>query len=133
MNDIEFSSIHGDPWKEFPALQAIMRDRIDWNSGKPMISIDIEHCKPQNSEKSNDINNNGPNKRGSSSKTKDKFTCEVSDRIEFGAHDVQDAGIFLQFARLWKEPMEPLIIKKEQLEQSFFNSNVNNVLNRTWE
>jgi hypothetical protein len=131
MNDIEFSSVQRDPWKDFPALKAIMRDRIDWNTGKPMINIDIEHCRPQNPEKSN-TNSNNPIKRGSY-KSKDKFICDVSDRMEFGAHHVQDASIFLQFARLWKEPKEPLIIKKEQLEQSFLNTNINNVLNRTWE
>jgi hypothetical protein len=127
MNDIEFSSAHRYPWKDFPALKAIMRDRVDWNTGKPMINIDIEHCSPQNPEKTNP-NSSNPNKRG-----KDKFTCEVADRLEFDAKHVQDASIFHHFSRLWKEEKEPLITKKEQLEESFFNSNVNNVLNRTWE
>jgi hypothetical protein len=133
MNDIEFSTVQRDPWKDFPTLKAIMRDRVDWTTGKPMISIDIEHCKSQTSEKSNTMISNSPNKWGSSSKSKEKFICSVSDRIDFGAQHVQDASIFLEFARLWKEPKEPLIIKKEQLEQSFFNTNINNVLNRTWE
>lgn len=132
MNDIEFSSLHrGDPWKDFPTLKAIMRDRIDWTTGKPMINIDIEHCRPQSPGEST-ANSNNPSKR-SNSKIKDKLTCEVADRLEFGAKHVQDASIFRYFNELWKEDKEPLIIKKEQLEESFFNTHVNNVLNRTWE
>ena len=132
MNDIEYSSIHrGDPWKNFPALKALMRDRVDWNTGKPMISIDIEHCRPQNTNKTN-TNMNNQSKR-SNNKSKEKFLCELSDRLEFGAKHVQDGSIFRYFNELWREENEPLIIKKEQLEESFFNTNVINVLNRTWE
>lgn len=32
MNDIEYSSVHRDPWKNFPTLKSILRDRVDWNS-----------------------------------------------------------------------------------------------------
>ena len=110
MNDIEYSSANHDPWKHFPALKALMRDRIDWDTGKPMIDIEVAHCNTSN-----------------------KNSCENTDRIEIGAKEVQDASIFQTFNNLWKEEGSPLIIKKEQLEDSFLNSSVLNVLNHTWE
>jgi len=88
-----------------------MRDRIDWTTGKPMIDIEIVHCNSTN-----------------------KNSCEkTGDRIGVGPKDVQDASIFQTFTDLWKEDGEPLIVKKEQLEDSYVNSKVLNILNQTWE
>lgn len=110
--DIERSSPGTDPWKDFPALRALLRDRIDWNSSKPMIDIEMEVCKR---------------------KGKGKETCVETDRIKLGAKDAESGRIFDIFDDLWKEETKPLIIKREQLEESFFNTNVANMLNHTWE
>lgn len=100
-----------DPWKHFPALKALMRDRIDWTTGKPMIDIEISHCSSTN-----------------------KNSCEsTGEKIEIGAKDVHDGNIFQIFNDLWKEDGRPLIVKKEQLEDSYMNSKVLNILNHTWE
>ena len=111
MTDIEYSSVNRNPWKHFPALKALMRDRIDWTTGKPMIDIEVVHCNSTN-----------------------KNSCEnTGDRIGIGAKEVQDASIFQTFTDLWKEDGTPLIVKKQQLEDSFVNSKVLNILNHTWE
>ena len=110
-NDIEYSSVNRDPWKHFSALKAFMRDRIDWTTGKPMIDIEISHCSSAN-----------------------KNSCEkTGEKIEIGAKDVQDGNIFQIFNDLWKEDGKPMIVKKEQLEDSYVNSKVLNILNHTWE
>lgn len=76
-----------------------------------MIDIEVSHCNNTN-----------------------KNSCEiVGDPIEIGAKDVQDGNIFNIFNDLWKEDGNPLIVKKEQLEDSFMNSKVKNILNNTWE
>ena len=87
-----------------------MRDRIDWDTGKAMIDIEVLHCNNSN-----------------------KNSCEETNRVEIGPKEVQDASIFQTFSDLWKEEGSPLIIKKEQLEDSFVNSSVLNILNHTWE
>ena len=57
----------------------------------------------------------------------------MGDPIEISAKDVQDASVFQTFTDLWKEEGQPLIIKKEQLEEAYVNSKVRNILNHTWE
>mmetsp|Transcript_25978 Transcript_25978/g.60989 ORF Transcript_25978/g.60989 Transcript_25978/m.60989 type:complete len:1005 (+) Transcript_25978:242-3256(+) len=110
-NDIEYSAVNRDPWKDFPALRALMRDRIDWSTGKPMIDIEMSHCNSTN-----------------------KNSCEITgDRIELNAKDVQDGSIFETFTDLWKEEGKPLIVKKEQLENSYMRPKVPNILNQTWD
>jgi len=109
--DIEYSAGDRDPWKHFPLLKALLRDRVDWTTGKPMIDIEISHCNTTN-----------------------RNSCEITgDRIKIGPKDVQEASIFQTFTDLWKEDGKPLIVKKEQLEDSFLNSNVRNILNHTWD
>lgn len=110
-NDIEYSSADRDPWTNFAALKALVRDRIDWNTGKTMVDVEMSHC---NSTK--------------------KDSCEkTGDRIEFQTDDVQDGSIFDAFDELWKEDGNPLLVKKKQLEDSYMNSKVKNILNHTWE
>eukprot|EP00536_Pseudo-nitzschia_multiseries_P009928 jgi/Psemu1/258595/estExt_Genewise1Plus.C_2890036 len=109
--DIEYSSGNRDRWKDFPGLKALVRDRIDWTTGKPMIDIEISHC------------NNAK-----------KESCKATgDVVEIGADDVQDASIFDIFTDLWKEDGKPLIVKKEQYIDSWVHSNVRNILNHTWD
>lgn len=110
MNDIELSSVSRDPWENFPALKSLMRDRIDWDTGKPVIDVEIEHCKG-----------------------KGKTVCEQKDLLKIGPKDIGSGHAFNLLNDLWKEEGEPLIIKKEQLEESFINTKVSNMLNQTWE
>lgn len=111
MNDIELSSVSRDPWKNFPALKKLMRDRIDWDTGKPMVNIEIDHCQGEGNKKS----------------------CKQKDVIKVGPKHVEKGEIFNIFSELWPEKGDPLIVKREQLEQSFFNRKVVNILNQTWE
>lgn len=111
MNDIEYSSINRDPWKNFPALRSILRDRIDWDTTKPMVDVIVEVCQDSN----------------------DKKSCAERETLKFGPKDVEDGHIFDAFDSLWKEDGNPLIIKREQLEESFIKTRVANILNRTWE
>lgn len=113
--DIELHS-DSDAWQDFPALKALLRDRIDWDSGKPMISIELERCFAPNDE----------DKRK-------KLICQVGEQINLGPKHVEDGSIFDIFQHHWKEEEMPLIVKKEQLVDSFANSSVLNILNHTWE
>jgi hypothetical protein len=112
MNDIEMSNPkHGDdPWKDFPTLKGLLRERVDWDSGKPMIDIDIEHCQAKN-----------------------KPPCIRKERLHIGPKDVQTGNIFTTFSQLWKEKNDPLIVKRDQLYESFLSTKVPNMLNSTWE
>lgn len=117
MSDIEFTGGNDrDPWKDFPALKSLLRDRIDWTTDKPMINVEIEHCPLQKSQSNGRRN-----------------ACNHTTTLEFGAESVQDRSLFTKFNELWEEHGSPLLLKKEQLEESFFNTNVPNILNRTWE
>ena len=102
-----------DPWKNFPALKALVRDRVDWATGKPMIDIEIAHC---------------------NTTSKNKNSCEShGNPIEIGPEDVEDGNLFDIFNGLWKEDGTPLLVKKDQLVDSYMNSKVKNILNQTWE
>jgi hypothetical protein len=109
MNDIELSSVTRDPWKDFPALRSLLRDRVDWDSQRPMISVDVDQCQAKN-----------------------KPPCIRTERIAVGPKQVQSGEVFDIFSDLWKEENKPLIVKREQLQQSFWATKVNNILNRTW-
>ena len=109
-NDIELSSVSRDPWTNFPALKALMRDRVDWDSGKPMIDIEFHHCKG-----------------------KSKTACAKKDVLHVRPTDAGTGDIFNIFTGLWKEEGDPLLVKRAQLEQSFFDKKVPNMLNQTWE
>jgi hypothetical protein len=41
--------------------------------------------------------------------------------------------LFLQISKTWKEKNDPLVIKRDQLRESFWDTKVTNILNRTWE
>lgn len=116
MNDIEYYSVNRNPWEKFPALKALLRDRIDWDTGKPMIDVELEHCFPSNPD----------NK-------KSKPICKQTDVVKLGPKMVQDGSIFTKFNELWQEEGSPLIVKKEQLEESYLNSRVLNILSHVWE
>ena len=102
-NEIEWSSVSRDPWKNFRALKNLLRDRLDWNTKKPMIDIEIDHC------------GSGGGKN-----------CQRTEVMHVGPKDAESGKVFNIFSNLWKEEGDPLIVKREQLEQSFFSTNVAN-------
>lgn len=117
MTDIELHETpRVDPWKDFPTLKALLKDRADWDSDFPM--IEIENC-------------------GSTTAGRSTNTTESNDptcRTRLGARDAQLGDMFAEFSKIWKEEREPLMIKREQLLDSFQrNTKVPNILNSTWE
>ncbi|KAL3929949.1 MAG: hypothetical protein SGBAC_011982 [Bacillariaceae sp.] len=110
--DIEAASKNGnDPWTHFPALQSFLKDRVDWNSGKPMIDIEIERCQ---------------------GKKKDR-QCVQEKLLHVKPKEVETGEVFRIFNNLWPEQGDPLIIKKDQLDNSFGARGKPNVLNHTWD
>ena len=107
--DIEMTNVSRDPWKNFPALKAIMSDRVDWDTGKPLIDIEIDYCQG-----------------------KGKDRCKQHETLNLSPHDVETGNMFDHFNQLWLEDGEPMKVKKEQLEQSFWKQGPN-ILNKTWE
>jgi hypothetical protein len=85
MRDIELHSSE-DAWKDFPALKALLRDRIDWDTGKPMISIEVEACVSPNDDE-----------------RKKKLNCQIAEQIKLGPKQVEDASIFDTFSHHWQE------------------------------
>ena len=111
MNDIELSRISIDPWENFPALKMLLRERVDWDVGKPMIRIDMDICQRGNSK--------GP--------------CKTNSSQFVGPKDVQSGEVFNIFNGLWREENEPLLIKRHQLRESYWDTKIPNILNRTWQ
>lgn len=119
-NQAKPGSSHADPWKQFPALKHLLKERIDWDSNFPMIQASIERCTP--SEKADKAKENGP--------------CHNRSAINFSARDAPNGFILNQFARIWNEENEPLLIKRDQLLKSYWYSEtapVGNFLNTTWD
>jgi hypothetical protein len=112
LTEVEMSADNSkvDPWKNFPALKAIMRDRVDWDSDFPMIGVTKETCEE-----------------------KEKSPCAKNTTLSLGPKDVQNGNVFTQFSEIWKEEEEPLVVKKEQLQECFWDTKVKNILNQTWE
>ncbi|GAX26714.1 hypothetical protein FisN_2Hh339 [Fistulifera solaris] len=100
----------GDPWANFPTLKNLLYKRSDWDSDIPMIQIVEENCT-----------------------AKEKSPCAVNRTLHVGPRDVQSGRVFEIFNEIWNEPDEPLLVKRNQLKDSFWRDNVKNMLNRTWE
>jgi hypothetical protein len=99
-----------DPWKNYPALKALLLDREDWDSDQPMVQITTEYCDE-----------------------KEKSPCAINSTFNIGPLDVQSGEIFTKINKVWREELDPLKVKKEQLEESFWNTAVPNMLNSSWE
>ncbi len=110
MNEIENSRPHEDPWADYPVLKNLLKDRSDWNSAVPMMSIIQEECE-----------------------SKEKSPCRNRTTTMLSPRDAQNGNIFNVFNRIWKEKDEPLLTKRAQLSQSWWETNVPNILNKTWE
>jgi len=110
MNEIENSRPEEDPWADFPVLKNLLKDRVDWDSAFPMMRIVQEKCE-----------------------AKEKSPCKNRATTNISPRDAQNGNVFHIFNRIWKEENEPLITKREQLKQSWWETNVPNILNKTWE
>jgi len=109
LTEIEYSS-DSNPWKNFPALERLMRDRVDWDSDHAMIGVTKEYCQE-----------------------KEKSPCANTTTLKLGPKDAQTGNLFTQLSETWKEEEEPLVVKREQLRESFWDTKVRNILNHTWE
>jgi len=97
-----------NPWQDYPALRLLLKDRVDYDSAFPMIRVEREFC--DESEKS---------------------PCANQTAIDFSAQDVMNGNIFDQFSNIWKEEKDPLGVKLEQLQDSWWKGNVPNMLEST--
>jgi hypothetical protein len=109
-SDIDLSTASRDSWKNFPALKAFMKDRVDWNIGKPIIDVEIDHCQG-----------------------KGKNRCEQKELLHITPKDVETGKVFDVFNAMWPEEGDPLLVKKDQLQHSFWSQGLPNILNHTWE
>jgi len=110
VREIEESTNEQDPWANFPQLETLLKNRVDWDTDTAMITIvDETAC------------NEGD----------DKWECE--SRTQLGPLDAQTGELFRAFSRTWNEEGRQMEIKREQMENSFWKSPVTNMLNRTWE
>jgi Lecithin:cholesterol acyltransferase len=107
VDDKYFSS---DPWEKFPALRHLLRDRSDWDTDLPMIRVIQETCNE-----------------------KEKRPCAKNSTLNFGPKDVESGKLFTEFDKIWNETDHPLIVKREQLRESFWDTDIPNMLNETWE
>jgi hypothetical protein len=110
-NEIEYGGHGSDPWRDYPALKSLMKDRIDWDTDFPMIAINIEECKDG----------------------KGRQPCDQKNATRISPRDAETGEVFNIFNSIWKEQGEPMIVKREQLEESFWHTRVPNILNHTWE
>jgi len=108
VNEIESSKGDTDPWKEFPALRLLLKDRVDFDSVFPLVEVEREHCLE---------NENTP--------------CNNQTKVSFGPNEVMNGQIFDQFSQIWKEKNDPLGVKLDQLRQSWWDGNVPNILDTT--
>lgn len=107
---IEKSSKSSDPWANFPVLRSFLKDRVDWDTDFPMIKIQKEKCH-----------------KG------EKPPCAARNSTNFGPMDIQTGRIFDGFAEVWNEKGEPMLVKKEQLEEAWWHSPFPNIMNSTWD
>ena len=99
-----------NPWDDFTALENLLKDRTDWDSDVYPISILREKCKEN-----------------------EKEPCKLQQKLNFSALDVQSGEILSTFSKIWREKNDPLVIKLEQLEASWWNKSFPNLLNSTWD
>jgi hypothetical protein len=99
-----------DPWENFPQLRTLLKDRVDWDSDFPMIGIVQETCE-----------------------VKEKEPCASRVKLHLGPKDAQTGDLFAHFSRVWNEKGKQLIVKKEQLAESWWHTHVPNILNKTWD
>ena len=104
----EISETEGG-WDNFPALKSLLWERKDWDSDRPMIEVIIEDCEH-----------------------KERTPCKNRTSMSLGPKDAETGELFTKLNDIWREKGSPLIVKREQLRNSFWKTDLVNVLNTTW-
>jgi len=99
-----------DPWRDFPALRSFLEERVDWDTDFSPVAIHEETCLAT-----------------------EKPPCKIRNKKHFGPKDIQTGNIFSEFSKIWKEKGDPLKVKREQLESSWYNNPFPNLLDSTWD
>lgn len=104
------SSKGDSPWKNFPALRLLLKDRVDFDSAFPMVSVEREYCH-----------------EGEAS------PCNNQTSFHFGAEDVMTGNLFSEFSSIWTEKGDPMRVQQEQLQHAWWRpySNIPNMLKAT--
>lgn len=110
VREIEESTHEEDPWASFPQLKQLLKNRVDWSTEIPMITVADETLCDEKEETE---------------------ACE--HKIPLSAVHVQNGDLFRAFSKIWKEEKEQMDIKREQMEDSFWHPKVPNMLNMTWD
>jgi hypothetical protein len=97
-------------WDNIPALKALLRERMDWDSRHPMIEVIEEECEH-----------------------KEKSPCRNITSQNFSPRDVETGDLFTRMSEIWKEKGDPLKVKRDQLRESFWDAGLPNILNMTWD
>lgn len=105
VNGIESSKGDSDPWTDFPALRLLLKERVDFDSIFPTVRVEREYCKK---------NEDSP--------------CNNQTMADFGPREVMNGQIFDQFSRIWREEGDPLGVKLDQLQKSWWHDLVPNML-----
>lgn len=96
-------------WDNFPALKSLLWERKDWDSEVPMIEAIVEDCE-----------------------SREKTPCKNNTKYLLGPKEVETGEVFTTLSGIWKEKNSPLLIKRDQLRNSFWDTDLINVLNTTW-
>ena len=89
-----------DPWKDFPALRLLLKDRVDFDSSFATVAIEREFCEEN-----------------------EKQPCSNQTVIALGPKDVMSGALFDQFKSIWREKGDPLGVKLDQLRESWWHDN----------
>jgi hypothetical protein len=95
---------NANPWKDFPALRLLLKDRVDFDSIFPTIKVEREYC--------------------------NETDCNQTT-IDFGPSEIMNGHIFDEFSHIWREKNDPLGAKLDQLRHAWWNTNVPNMLEST--
>eukprot|EP00551_Chaetoceros_affinis_P007144 CAMPEP_0203668388 /NCGR_PEP_ID=MMETSP0090-20130426/5028_1 /ASSEMBLY_ACC=CAM_ASM_001088 /TAXON_ID=426623 /ORGANISM="Chaetoceros affinis, Strain CCMP159" /LENGTH=987 /DNA_ID=CAMNT_0050532809 /DNA_START=363 /DNA_END=3326 /DNA_ORIENTATION=- len=99
-----------DPWHDFDALKSILKDRVDWDSTFPPFTVQTEKCNQT-----------------------DKPPCKFQREVYFNAKDVQSGKLFDDLSKIFNETGQPLKVKRDQLENSWWQNPLPNILDSTWD
>ncbi|KAL7540865.1 hypothetical protein ACHAXR_010432 [Thalassiosira sp. AJA248-18] len=90
-----------NPWKDFPALRLLLKDRVDFDSLFPTVRVEREYCEE---------NEDSP--------------CNNQTSVDFGPKEIMNGGIFKDFSTIWREKGDPLGVKLDQLRQAWWRHDV---------
>mmetsp|Transcript_10280 Transcript_10280/g.22822 ORF Transcript_10280/g.22822 Transcript_10280/m.22822 type:complete len:652 (-) Transcript_10280:492-2447(-) len=109
-------------WDNHPVLRLFLRDKVDWDVDHPLIRIVVEHCRKGQSANA-----------AAGAATPAAVACDIVKDLAIEPKMIQNGTIFTEFAKVWNEKGAPLLVKKDQLEDSFWHTDFPNILNHTWD